>query len=127
MEKLGTVTKTDGEFVEVTVHRDSACGENCAACGLCANRDMTVTVKNPGGLCVGDEVRLLAEDKKFLKVSALGYLSLTLLLFLGGIIGAIWGSEWLSFILAILFVFAGVLVLRKLAPDSIEIKIEKLR
>ncbi len=127
MEKLGTVTKVNGEFVEVMVRRDSACGENCAACGLCANRDMTVTVKNPGGLCPGDNVRLLAEDKKFLKVSAIGYLSLTILLLVGGIIGAALGSEWLSFALAVCFVFAGILILKILASNSVEIKIEKLR
>ena len=126
MEKLGTVTKVNGEFVEVMVHRDSACGENCAACGLCANRDMTVTVKNTGGLCAGDSVRLLAEDKKFLKVSAIGYLSLTVLLLAGGIIGAALGSEWLAFALSICFVLAGIGVLKILAPDSVEIKIEKL-
>lgn len=127
MEKLGTVTKINGEFAEITVHRDSACGENCAACGLCANRDMTVSVKNTDGLCVGDSVRLLAEDKKFLKVSAIGYLSLTILLLVGGIIGAALGSEWLSFALAICFVLAGIGALKILAPGSVEIKIEKLR
>lgn len=127
MEKLGTVTNINGDLVEVMVHRDSACGENCAACGLCANHDMLVSVTNPGGLCVGDSVRLLAEDKKFLKVSAIGYLSLTVLLLAGGIIGAALGSEWLSFALAVCFVLAGILVLKILAPDSVEIKIEKLR
>ncbi len=127
MEKLGTVTKINGEFAEITVRRDSACGENCAACGLCANRDMTVCVKNTDGLCVGDSVRLLAEDKKFLKVSAIGYLSLTILLLVGGIIGAALGSEWLAFALSICFVLAGIGVLKILAPGSVEIKIEKLR
>ena len=126
MEKLGIVSKVNNDYIEVDVHRDTACGENCAACGLCPNRDMTVTLKNCGGFCVGDEVRLLSEDKKVLRLSALGYLSLTLLLFLGAIAGTALGSEWLAFGLAILFVFAGVFVLKKVSPKSIEIKVEKI-
>lgn len=126
MEKLGVVVKTDNDFIEVAVQRESACGENCAACGLCANKDMVVTFKNNGEFCVGDKVRLSASDKSFLKLSAFGYLSLTLLLFLGAYAGALAGNEWLSFVLAITFAAIGVLVLKKFSGKSVEIKIEKL-
>ena len=126
MEKLGIVTSADSKNIEVKIHRDSACGENCAACGLCGNREMTVTLKNTGDFCVGDEVRLFSEDKKFLKSSAIGYLSLTLLLLLGGIVGSLLGNDWLSFVLAIAFLFAGIIALRIIAPKSIEINVEKV-
>lgn len=126
MEKLGIVSKVNNDCIEVAVHRDSACGEGCAACGLCPSRDMTVTVKSRGNFCVGDEVRLLSEDKKVIKLSALGYLSLTLLIFLGAALGTVLGSEWLAFCLALLFVFAGVFVLKKVSSMRIEIKVEKI-
>ncbi len=126
MEKLGVVTKTNGNYMDIKVHRDSACGENCAACGLCQNREMTITLKNTGGFLTGDEVRLLSEDKRILKFSALGYLSLTLLLLLGGAVGTALGSEWLAFILAAIFLFAGVFVLRKISPKSVEIIAKKI-
>ena len=63
MEKNGVVTAADNENATVTVTRDSACGENCAACGLCGNmREMTVNIKNTIGLREGDRVRLSSSD-----------------------------------------------------------------
>ena len=126
MEKLGVVTKINGNYMDIKIHRDSACGENCVACGLCQNREMTITLKNTGGFSAGDEVRLLSEDKHILKFSALGYLSLTLLLLLGGAVGTALGSEWLAFALAAIFLFTGVFVLRWISPKSVEIIAEKI-
>lgn len=126
MENHGTVTGIDNEYIQVRIHRNSACGEGCAACGLCKNRDMTVTLKNDGSFSLGEEVRLVSDDKHFLKSSAVGYLLLTLLLILGGALGAHFGGEGLSFVLAFVFLFAGILALRRLSPKSIEIKAEKI-
>lgn len=126
MEKLGKVAKIQGGIAEIKITRDSACGENCAACGLCQNRELTVTLATPEGISPGDTVRLIAEDSGFLKLSALGYLSLTLLLLLGGIIGTLLKSEWLAFVLAILFALGGVWVLKKTSPKSTQIRIEKV-
>ncbi len=126
MEKIGKVLKISGNIAEIIITRDSACGENCAACGLCQNRELTVTLAVSDDIQKGDTVRLLAEDKGVLRLSAIGYLSLTVLLFLGAILGTLWGSEWLAFLLAILFVALGVAVLRLLPPKTPQIRVEKL-
>ncbi len=127
MEKSGTVTKIDGKCVEVKIKRDSACGENCAACGLCKNNEMTLKLETTEKFLLGEEVRLLTDDKTFLKGSAVGYLSLTGLLVLGGIVGALIGSDLLAFALAITFLGAGVATLKLMKPKSLEIKIEKIQ
>ena len=127
MEKSGVVTKIDGKHLEVKVKRDSACGENCAACGLCKNKEMTLSLESTEKFLLGEEVRLFTDDKTFLKGSALGYLSLTGLLVLGGIVGALIGSDLLAFILSIAFLGAGIATLKLLKPKSLEIKIEKIQ
>ncbi len=126
MEKLGRVEKIYNNTAEIRLERDSACGENCAACGLCPNREMKVTLPCPAGLCVGDEVKLLSDDSAFVKKTVWSYLSLTLLLLLGGVVGALLKSQWLAFILAIAFVGIGILLIRRLSPKGVEIHIEKL-
>ena len=126
MEKSGIVSKTHGEYMTVSINRDSACGENCAACGLCSNREMNITLKNTQGFMPGDKVRLISDDKKFLGHSALGYLSLTVLIILGGAIGTALGSQWYAFCCALLGLAAGILVLRLFLKTNIEIKVEKI-
>ncbi|MBR5156097.1 MAG: SoxR reducing system RseC family protein [Clostridia bacterium] len=126
MEKLGTVVEIHNNMAKINIIRDSACGENCAACGLCQNCEMTVTLPVVEGLKTGDCVKLLSDDAVFLKNTAIGYVSLTLLLILGGILGSLWGNEWLSFSLALIFVCIGVLVIRKFCPGEAQIHIEKI-
>ncbi len=126
MEKLGIVEKINNGTAEIKIHRDSACGDNCAACGLCPNREMTVSLPAIAGLCEGDAVKLVSDSSGFVKKTGLGYLSLTLLLLLGGVLGTVWGSEWLGFLLALIFVVIGVAVIRKFFSKGVEIRIEKL-
>lgn len=126
MEKLGFVSKINGEYMTVSVNRDSACGENCAACGLCSNREMSVSLKNPGSLSVGDKVRLISDDRIFVGHSALGYAFLTLLIILGGTLGTALGNEWLAFGCALLGLGAGVLILKLFFKKNMEIKVEKI-
>ncbi len=127
MEKQGKVTKLTGDFAEITVIRDSACGENCKACGLCSNsREMTITLRNTKNLSVGDAVRLSSDDKKILSYSAAGYLSLTALLIAGGVIGGIIGGDWAAFLGAILGTFLGVFVLKHFFVKAPEIELEKI-
>lgn len=126
MEKIGRVSKISNGVAEIIITRDSACGENCAACGLCQNRELIVKLSVPDSVSPGDQVRLCAEDKGILKLSALGYLSLTALLFFGGILGTVLGSEWLAFLLSILFVGLGVLLLKVFSPKAPQIRVEKI-
>lgn len=126
MEKIGRVSKITDGIAEIIITRDSACGENCAACGLCENRELTVRLLVSPDISAGDEVKLCTDDKGFLKLSALGYLTLTVLLFLGGALGTILGSDWLAFLLSILFVAFGVLALKVFSPKAPQIRVEKI-
>ena len=127
MEKTGIVISSKNEYVEVSVTRDSACGDSCAACGLCSNsREMRVTLKNTLGLKPGDKVRLISDDKKVLRHSATGYLSLTALLIAGGVLGGVLGGDWAAFLGAILGLFVGIRILRMFFTKSMEITVKKL-
>ena len=127
MEKLGTVTEILGENMVVSVVRDSACGDNCAACGLCGNaREMTVKLKNSQGFEVGDMVRLLSDDKAVLGSSALGYISLTALLIGGGVVGGMLGNDWFAFAGALVGLGLGVAVLKLFFKNKIDIEIQKI-
>lgn len=127
MEKYATVTKNLGDDMDVTIQRDSACGDNCAACGLCGNgREMTIRLKNTGDFKAGDKIRLVSSDKSFLKHSAAGYLSLTALLVAGGVIGSLCGGDWMAFVGAILGTAVGIVVLKLFFADKLEIVTEKV-
>ena len=127
MEKLGTVKEISGSFMTVTIHRDSACGDNCAACGLCGNnREMSITLKNNGNFVVGDTLRIISDDRKFLGHSAVGYLSLTVLLIVGAVIGGIFGGDWFAFGGGLMGVLLGILILRLFFTDKVEITTEKV-
>ncbi len=126
MDKLGKVEKIQNNMAEIKIIRDSACGDNCAACGLCPNREMMVVLPTIPGLFEGDSVQLSSDTSQVVKKTVFGYMLLTLLLILGGILGTLWGSEWLGFFLAIATLVIGVLIIRRLAPKGVEIHIEKL-
>ncbi len=127
MEKYGTVTELIGGYMNVTIQRDSACGDNCTACGLCGNsREMTIKLKNTNNFKKGDKIRLVSSDKSFLKHSAAGYLSLTALLILGAVIGSLWGDDWMAFLGAISGTAVGILILKLFFTDKLEITTEKV-
>ncbi len=126
MEKIGVVCEIDGEYATVKVQRDSSCGENCAACGLCGNKEMLLKIKNSEQLVVGDEVKLKSSDAKFLKRSAFGYLSLTALLICGGLIGSMFGGEWVAFWGSIFALVLGVLLLKRFFVKDMEVTVEKI-
>lgn len=126
MEKTGVVVEIKNGYAFVNIERDSACGDNCAACGLCSNRQMTVKIKNVKSFAIGDEVRLKTDDKKFLKGSAIGYLLMTALLIIGGLIGSIVGGEWTAFFGALVMIGVGVVILRKFFTRKLDVEAEKI-
>ena len=125
MEKTGVVAEIKNGYAYVKVERDSACGDNCAACGLCANREMMVKVKNTKNFVIGDYVMLKSDDSKFLKNSAIGYLLLTVLLLGGGVIGSLIGGEWTAFIGALVMIGVGIVILRSFS-NKMDIVAEKI-
>ena len=127
MERDGTVVYADGNTVKIKVKRDSACGENCAACGLCANREQTIELANTQNLKVGDKVRLESSDKSFVYRSAIGYLLLTASLILGAALGhIIWKNELASVLGAVILLCIALLGIKIFCKSDIEIKVEKL-
>lgn len=74
MRKPGIV-KSGGVLCEVSVLRQSACGENCAHCkGGCTPTDTIITAENTVGAKAGDRVMLEIPDKTGIKAAALAYL-----------------------------------------------------
>lgn len=74
MRKPGIV-KSGGEICEVSVLRQSACGENCAHCkGGCTETDTIITAENTAQAKAGDRVILEIPDKTGIKAAALVYL-----------------------------------------------------
>ncbi len=127
MEKLGTVLSVQSGMAKIKITRDSACGDNCAACGLCDMREMIVELPVDNDINVGDKVMLVTKNSSFLKNSALGYITLTILLLLGAVLGAKIGGDVLSFIMALAFVGLGVFILKLIPHKNTEIKVEKTR
>lgn len=129
MEKTGVVKASDGSNVTVAIIRDSACGENCAACGLCGNlREMTVVVKNTEALRTGDKVRLVSDDKAVFKRSLFGYASLTAMLIGGAAAGNAVGGDVCAFAGAALGVGIGVGIVKLYARHcgDLEIRAERI-
>lgn len=126
MEKLGKVRKIENGIAEIEIERDSACGENCAACGLCGGKQLVVSLPVDNTVSAGDTVKLVANDSKILWLSAVGYLSLTIMILAGAALGTRLGGEWLGFLLALVLLVCGVLILRRLAPKPGHIHVEKI-
>ena len=45
MEQIGIVTKTYSGTAKVKITRSSACGDNCASCGACQNKNQIIVSK----------------------------------------------------------------------------------
>ena len=63
MIKKGTVTETNGKYAKVLFMRNSACGENCKACGACEKKHHVSLVLNNLGALKGDTVEVSVSDK----------------------------------------------------------------
>lgn len=125
MEKYGIVIETDEKYARVKVERESACGGNCASCGMCGSTGAYIKVRNTEKLEKGDKVRVVCDDTRFLKRCAVGYLSLTALMILGGALGAR-GGEVASFFGAAAALLCGILILRRTFSRDMNIKTEKI-
>lgn len=125
MDAVGIVKAVKGNMIEVEIPRKSACGDNCASCGMCNMKDAVITVKNTPNAKAGDRVHLLADDSSFVKRAAVGYLLLTVMLIVGGVIGNLLGGEWMSFLCGILAALLTLLLFRKFFKKEIEIEIVK--
>ncbi|MCD8004101.1 MAG: SoxR reducing system RseC family protein [Oscillospiraceae bacterium] len=87
MTQIATVKRLlDGGRAEILVHRQSACGHSCEACGGCgpeAQAKVAAVAENPPAAQPGDTVLVESESGRVLSLAAALYLFPVLLLFVG--------------------------------------------
>ena len=88
MVQTGLIKKLHGDIADVEIHRSTACGDNCASCGLCNGRTSIVKAANAAGAAEGDTVLIDMADKKVLGAAFLVYIVPLVLLVAGYFIGS---------------------------------------
>jgi len=91
MEINGKVIKTENGIATVRIVRDTACGDSCASCNLCSNRERTIDVKNPIDAKVGDFVVVSEASSKILFYAFCVYIIPMVLVTFGYMMYEIWG------------------------------------
>lgn len=115
MRQTGIVKEVRQSTAIVEIKRSSACGENCASCGLCQNKTMTAEAKNLINAKIGDTVIVETADKKVMNAAFLVYILPLIVMLAGYFIGAL-KSETVGIITAFLFLaaaFAAVILTDK--------------
>ena len=75
MKQVRTVISADARNAKVKVKRSSACGDNCASCGLnCGGGEIVVTARNDAGAGAGDTVELVMKSSRVLTAAAWVYI-----------------------------------------------------
>ncbi len=74
MLQRGVIEGIDRDMAKVKITRSSACGENCASCGLCPGRSAVVEAVNDACADIGDTVIISMSDKKVLTAAFLVYI-----------------------------------------------------
>ena len=87
MEQTGIVEECIGTMAKVKITRSSACGESCAACGMCPGKETVIEARNECGAAKGDTVVLNMSSGKVLNAAFLAYIVPVILLVLGCIAG----------------------------------------
>lgn len=95
MDQKGVVVKVLSDGIsEISIMRESACGDSCSSCGGdCSLSEVTVKASNsPKNLAIGDIVRIKGSTSKMILSAFIAYL--VPLIFL--MVGTIGGSELLK-------------------------------
>lgn len=89
MLQTGVIEKLHyNNIAEVKITRSSACGDNCASCGLCPGQSSIINAINDINASVGDTVVITMSDKKVLGAAFLVYIVPLIMLIAGYFIGA---------------------------------------
>ncbi len=83
MEQTGIVEECFGGMARVKITRSSACGDNCASCGMCANKETVIEARNVCGADKGDIVLLNMSSGRVLNAAFLAYIVPVILLVAG--------------------------------------------
>lgn len=127
MEKSGYVVQASEGKAKIRIHRESSCGGDCGRCGGCGSDEVVIETENSLNLKAGETVKVIMDNKKFLRRAALGYGSLVAVMILGGILGyEIFQSEAASVLFVAGFLAITLLVLkRSFKGKTAEIRIER--
>jgi positive regulator of sigma E activity len=94
MQNTGVVKTVDGEYASVSFSRQSACGGDCASCGLCKSKEHIAKVINRAGALPGDVVTVETPDGRIFLAAFLVYifpmitaLTVGALMYSGGVSG----------------------------------------
>lgn len=120
----------DANYAEVSVTRQSACGENCGSCSGCDKPTHTAIsiAKNTTDAKVGDVVNLKTETKKVLKGAVYIYILPLILFFVFFLISSILfeneiTQNYFSVFGFIFGIYIAWLYSKKLAKEDISIEI----
>lgn len=88
MDRIGYISKVEGNMAQVIVRRVSACGHNCASCGSsCSVPGITVNIENTVDAKEGDFVEIRLKTRTVLKSAFLVYIIPLILMVFGTGIG----------------------------------------
>jgi sigma-E factor negative regulatory protein RseC len=73
MEQIGLVKTCKGKRALVKIVRESACGDNCASCNLCGEKERKQWVVNDMGAKEGDTVKIELSASSALLMSFTAY------------------------------------------------------
>ena len=84
MRQLGRVYKVTDGIAEISVVRESACGDNCSSCSAkCTLKDASVSAKAVPGLNAGDMVHIEMAASKIIFAAFLVYITPIFALLIG--------------------------------------------
>lgn len=130
MLQTGIVKKLNSSEAEVEITRSSACGENCASCGLCPGQTARVFAINDINACVGDRVSIEMSDKNVLGAAFLVYIVPIIALITGYLLSdTIFKNEPLGVLTGIIFMAVSFIIIiridrkskRKFTPRIVQI------
>ena len=115
MKKIGVVEHLFGEFADVAVMRETACGENCASCkGGCVPSGTIVRARNKAGAMEGETVVVEMENKRVLKAAFVVYIIPIILLIVGYALGhSIFQTEPAGIMTGIILMALGLLLVQR--------------
>lgn len=74
MEQIGKVVDVRGNTLTIIIKRSSMCGENCASCGACTQKNFKITCENTIGATLHDSVVIETADSFVLRSAFLVYI-----------------------------------------------------
>ncbi|MDY3030723.1 MAG: SoxR reducing system RseC family protein [Clostridia bacterium] len=129
MKQTGTVVSVNGTEAKIRIHRESACGGNCASCGGCKS-ETVVTAENKAGAAAGDRVELEMPSSRVLGAAVWVYIIPIIFFVIGDIIfNRIFHSEGMAALgglCAMTAIYLAIIVQNRKNKDKYRLVVEKI-